>query len=72
MVCPGQFMLGMPSDRKPCAQSSQLRSEWYRPVSASGDAVRRDAFLVEVDGDVRNQRLPLCLHQHLRIIERTG
>src|SRR5438132_12603660 len=22
--CPGQFMLGMPSERKPCAQSSQL------------------------------------------------
>jgi len=32
-------------------------------------AVGRKVFLVEVDPDVRDQRLPLRLHQHLRVVE---
>ena len=36
------------------------------------DAVGGKTFLVKVDGDVGNQRLPLCLNQHLRVVERPG
>src|SRR5271165_4748236 len=37
-----------------------------------GYAVGGKALLVKVDGDVRNQRFPLRLNEHLRIVKRTG
>src|SRR5271165_2464830 len=37
-----------------------------------GYAVRRKAFLVKVDADMWNQRFPLRLNEHLRIVKRTG
>ena len=36
-----------------------------------GNAIRRKSLLVEVDGHMRNQRLPLRLDEHLRVVKRT-
>ena len=64
-------MLGTPSDRKPCAQSSQLLvlvvstnlRDWL-PSAPS--------LLVKVDGDIRNQRFPTELQKQRRVVKRTG
>ena len=65
-------MFGMPSDAealRPIVPTAGLGGVDQFERSA---AIRRGALLVEVDGDIRNQRLPTELQQQRRVVKRTG
>ncbi len=59
--------------RKPWAKSSKLLV-WVVSTNCEGRryAVRGNPFLVQVDGHMRNQRFPLRLNEHHRVVKGTG